>query len=88
MEMIYKKFRGLQLSSLGRGCMRLPVVGENEEAATKKERNTLLCLGAEIASPKVLACIGCRSCGAVCPQQLKILEAMPISAPFYKEGLL
>ena len=76
MEMIYKKFRGLQLSSLGRGCMRLPVVGENEEAVTKKERNTLLCLSAEMASPKVLACIGCRSCGAVCPQQLKILEAM------------
>ena len=45
-----------------------------------------MALSAIPADKQPNACIGCRSCEAVCPQQLKISEAMSASPPWYKGG--
>ena len=48
------------------------VEAELTEAAEKR----LLALGALEDDKKPSACIGCRACEAVCPQQIKISEMM------------
>lgn len=46
--MIYKKFKDIEISALGMGAMRLPVIGGRDARLTKKRRRKW-CLCHEMA---------------------------------------
>lgn len=85
--MIYKDFQAFKLSALGMGAMRLPVVdgiysnigqkATDEMVAYALENcNEHSALNALPDKKKPSACIGCRSSENICPQQIKIADAM------------
>lgn len=47
--MIYKELQGLQLSNLGMGCMRLPVVDGNDAVVDQTARDRIAAYACSIA---------------------------------------
>ena len=68
--MLYKQFQNLQLSALGFGAMRLPLLPDGSGTIDQAELAVLEKIAADMQGK--IPCTGCRYCCAGCPVGLNI----------------
>ena len=75
--MLYKQFQNLQLSALGFGAMRLPLLPDGSGTIDQAELAVLEKIAADMQGK--IPCTGCRYCCAGCPMELDIPTMMSMA---------
>ena len=65
--MVFKQFKDLQLSALGFGAMRLPLLADGSGSIDQEELDRMV---------DAADCIACGQCREVCPQKINVPAEM------------